>query len=396
MARPEGNALEAIVMGMVFGALLFWGMWLDADAAPPPFGTACRFQEQVVRQESPPPEVVPPAVSRKNVEVSSGAAGKPPIREKPTASLDLLPWNSLSRRAGIGLTYTQAPELWAQRLGAGWYLDWAVERRYPEKLPEHWQMIRLGRGCVAPTREAIRWVAKHYPGSVWVIGNEPDNALQDNLYPEEYVQVYHDLYFLIKEADPTAAIAVAGVTQATPLRMAYLDRVLDLYAALYGEPMPVDWWTVHGYVLREDVESWGAGVPTGFPAIRKGKLYEIADVGRVDLFKEHIIAFRTWMAERGYRDNPLAITEFGIVLPQEYGFSPDFVAGYLLETFTWLGEAKDDRIGYPEDSNRLVQRWAWFSLYDPLYPTSNLVHLEADALTEIGWTFRRYVEGRVP
>ncbi|MBL7162967.1 MAG: hypothetical protein ISS57_10205, partial [Anaerolineales bacterium] len=50
----------------------------------------------------------------------------------------------------------------------------------------------------------------------------------------------------------------------------------------------------------------------------------------------------------------------------------------------------DDQIGYPEDDHRLVQRWAWFSLYDPLYPTSNLANLKADALTEIGQAFREY------
>ena len=52
--------------------------------------------------------------------------------------------------------------------------------------------------------------------------------------------------------------------------------------------------------------------------------------------------------------------------------------------------ARDEYIGYSEDDNHLVQRWAWFSLYDPLYPTSNLANLKADALTEIGQAFREY------
>lgn len=29
--------------------------------------------------------------------------------------------------------------------------------------------------------------------------------------------------------------------------------------------------------------------------------------------------------------------------------------------------ATDDRIGYPADGNRLVQRWSWYSLNDYVY-----------------------------
>ena len=62
------------------------------------------------------------------------------------------------------------------------------------------------------------------------------------------------------------------------------------------------------------------------------------------------------MTERGYRNKPLAITEFGILVDPIYGFTPDVVAEYMLEPFTWLGEAKDEQIGYPNDENHLVVR----------------------------------------
>ena len=344
----------------------------------PPLDANCGFAEAEVRKEQPvfPVDAPPPVGGGK----TTGEQASPETFE----------WDQLSSRAGFGLTGSRDAETWARRLGAGWYIDWRVGRKYPTQRPEHWQMVRLWRGCVAPSQEAIRWLAAYYPGNVWVIGNEPDNRWQDNVTPEEYAQVYHDLYYLIKVADPTALVAVGGVTQATPLRLAYLDRVLIAYQALYDEPMPVDWWTVHGFVLREEKGVWGAGIPAGFVAETSGQLYQKAETGSVEIFKEHILAFRTWMVERGYRDKPLAITEFGILMDPIYGFTPDVVADYLWDTFTWLGEARDARTGYSEDENRLVQRWAWFSLYDPLYPTSNLANLKADALTEIGQAFRAY------
>ncbi|RME08460.1 MAG: hypothetical protein D6803_01170 [Anaerolineae bacterium] len=301
----------------------------------------------------------------------------------------MLAWDALSPRLGVGLTSASSPEVWARRLGAGWYLDWRVLPRYPEQKPQHWQMIRLGRGCIYPRPEAVAWLAARYTGNVWIIGNEPDNPWQDNVTPEEYAQVYHRLYTIIKSADPHASVAVAGVTQATPLRLAYLDRVLSAYQALYGEPLPADWWTLHGFVLREERDNWGAGIPAGFPHLSQGRLYSFADGMRVDHFVRQVWDFRAWMARNGYRHTPLALTEFGILAPSD-AYSSQEVADYLQATFSWLASATDPQIGLPADGNRLVQRWAWFSLYDPLYPASNLGNLPADGLTLAGWTFRRF------
>ena len=51
--------------------------------------------------------------------------------------------------------------------------------------------------------------------------------------------------------------------------------------------MPVDWWTVHGYVLREEKGSWGVDIPPGIDATQ-GELREVADHGRIDLFEAQI------------------------------------------------------------------------------------------------------------
>lgn len=377
------------LIGIVILAFIFGGLESDLHAIPPDFGSYCRNADIEQRDEThvanlPAP---PPGVDRQ-FEVDL----MPQERELDS----LLDWNQLSPRLGIGMNGTRDVETYSRRLGAGWYIDWTVQSRHAAKRPEHWQMVRLGRGCVYPSDEAIRWLAEYYLGNVWIIGNEPDNIWQDNITPEEYAQVYNRLYSLIKLTDPSAQVAVGGVTQATPLRLQYLDRVLIAYRALYDEPMPVDWWTVHGFVLREEQGNWGAEIPVGFPSVRQGILYDIEDMGNVEYFQEHIFAFRDWMSENGYRDKPLGIIEFGISFFSEYGYTPDVVAQYLWDTFSWLDEARDDQIGYPDDDNHLVQRWVWYSLYSNYYSTSNLANLPDDALTEIGQAFRVFAENQVP
>ncbi len=251
-------------------------------------------------------------------------------------------------------------------------------------------MIRLSTGCSFPPPDFLRWLVLHYPGQVWVIGNEPDVIWQDALTPEEYARQYHDAYQIIKTTDPSAMVATAGISQATPLRLAYLDRVLAAYRSSYNQPMPVDWWTVHGYVLREERDSWGVGIPPGF-AVNTGALYEVSDHGRLDLFEQQILTFRQWMVKNGYRNTPLALTEFGILMPADYGFPSQFVQQYLKDTFQYLSTAVDAETGLPQDGNHLVQRWAWFSLADTKFPTSNLADLQKGSLSPIGEAFREFM-----
>ncbi len=293
------------------------------------------------------------------------------------------------RRAGFSISSPASPGLWAKRLGAGWYLDWQVGRN-PENTLEYWKVVRVTAQGFDPDLARIRVIARDDPGKVWIIGNEPDVIWQDNLPPEIYARFYGQVYDTIKGADPTALIAVGGISQATPLRLRYLDRVLQAYQKLYGKPLPADWWTVHGYVLREQRNSWGVEIPPGFRE-DQGILYEIGDHGRLDYFEKQLRDFRDWMKRNGYQDVPLALTEFGILMPAEYGFPPEFVAGYLKDTFKLLATLRDGTTGYPDDDSHLVQRWAWFSLADPEFPTSNLANFEQDRLTLVGEAFKEFV-----
>ncbi|MFQ5944571.1 MAG: hypothetical protein ACE5JF_13570, partial [Anaerolineales bacterium] len=276
--------------------------------------------------------------------------------------------------------------------GAGWYLDWGAVPQQSHLDLEYWLTVRVAPSCAQPTPLSAARLARLSTGMTWVIGNEPDVIWQDNLTPEGYAAAYHKLYQAIKGADPTSRIAVGGVSQSTPLRLAYLDRVLEAYAARYGRQMPVDIWTVHGFVLREQHGSWGVGIPPGF-SNAQGRSYELSDHGRLDLFETQLRDFRRWMAARGYRDRPLALTEFGILMPPQYGFPEEKVIDYLLGAFELLHTMSDPKFGFPKDGNRLVQRWAWYSLEDNSYPTGNLAQLSTGTLTPLGQAYRSYVSG---
>lgn len=310
-------------------------------------------------------------------------------------TVDLLSLDTRSTRAGFGISSETEPEHWASLLGAGWYLDWKVQANKPLNNLEHWQMIRVHEDCILPSIEDIRQAASQYPGQVWVIGNEPDVIWQDNVPAPKYAMIYHDLYAAIKAYDPTALIAVAGVSQATPLRLQYLDQVLQAYQDLYHASMPADWWTLHGYVLREEQGSWGVDIPPGISA-SQGQLREVSDHGRIDLFEDQIMTFRQWMADHGYQNTPLALTEFGLLMPSSYGFPASFVSDYLAQTFAWLSDVRDETTGYPGDDYHLIQKWAWFSVSDPTYASSNLGDLTSGKMTRVGESFRETVLSLVP
>ena len=275
----------------------------------------------------------------------------------------------------------------------GWYLSWDVDPQ-PERIPgvRFAQMVRVNADGFYPSLDTLRVAAEANPGSLWLIGNEPDVKWQDNVTPERYAAVYGELHAAIKAADPTAQVAIGGVSQPTPLRLAYLDRVLAAYRSQFGAEMPVDVWNVHAFILREERGSWGVDIPPGMD-VDQGQLYEIADHNNMDTFRRQITDFRRWMAERGQRDKPLIVTEYGILMSASYGFPPDVVSGFLVDTFDYFLTARDPELGYPADDNRLVQAFNWFSISDKVYPTSNLFDPETRNVSPVGETFKAYVSG---
>jgi hypothetical protein len=63
------------------------------------------------------------------------------------------------------------------------------------------------------------------PGTVW-------GAARGDIYPEIYVQAYHDICQFVKSRDATARLAIVGLAEITPKRRQYLEKVADIPAAL--------------------------------------------------------------------------------------------------------------------------------------------------------------------
>lgn len=287
-------------------------------------------------------------------------------------------------RWGIGVAIGPLTRYDLSAFSFGWFLDWNA-RRAPVKSEgiEYAQMIRLMNGALHPSRDTIGEIARQNPGSLWFVGNEPDSKWQDNVEPRAYAALYYAAYSAIKSVDPSAQVAIGGVTEPTPLRMRYLDLVLAEYRQQFNAPMPIDVWNIHNFILREERNSWGVEIPPGMNDTQ-GILYEVDDSGNLDAFRQQIVDFRKWMAARGYQNHALIVSEYGIPMPEDYGFPPERVINFLTGTFDFFFTATDPALGYPSDDYKLVQRWCWFSLDDTNYPTGRLFDPQTGKMTDIG------------
>lgn len=278
------------------------------------------------------------------------------------------------------------------------------------------------------------------PGATWIIGNEPDRGpspggggAQDDMQPEMYARAYHDVYTYIKNRDPQAKVAIAGLVQITPGRLQYLDKVWAEYNRLYRQQMPVDVWNMHLYILPEVNSS---GVANGIASVAVGtnpalgmkesdgnsslcgqlnnQVYCYADHDNLNFFKQQIVAMRTWMKAHGQQHKPLLLSEFSLLYPyddtnndgaedflrDEFGnlFAPARVSSFLRQSFDYLdGGNVDYNLGYPQDNYRLVQQSLWFSMYyNGAGRASNLFTDEAvTTLSPVGLAFLDEMTQRV-
>jgi hypothetical protein len=296
------------------------------------------------------------------------------------------------RRTCVSAPYPNLLTSGIPQLRPGWYLDWTVAAHpnRPNNV-EYAQMVRVPHGQPDPDLKTIGQIAQQNPGALWLVGNEMDVIWQDNATPEEYAAAYHDIYATLKQADATSQVAIGGISEPSPLRLQYLERMLQAYRDRYGQEMPIDVWNVHNFILPEQRGSWGVDIPPGFDA-SSGLSYSIGDHDRLDIFKQQLIDFRRWMAQHGYRDKALLVTEYGILMYADYGFDYARVRDFMLGTFEYMRTATDPELGLPTDGNRLVQRWCWYSLADTDYPTGNLLDPKTRQLTSLGRDFKRYLE----
>lgn len=308
-------------------------------------------------------------------------------------------------------------------LRAGWYLNYSARTR-ATSIPrgvEYFLTIRLTQpdpntddfeysisaNWAPTTEEMLLNTIRNNPGAHVFIGNEPDRrdrkvGGQDAIEPRVYALAYQHLYNLIKGVDDSTIIIAGSIVQPTELRLRYLDRVLAEYRSAFGAPMPVDAWAIHNFILNEQRDNWGADIPPGFDDVDEGMVItDVDDIVRVDIFAEQIRRFRIWMANNGYRNTPLYVSEYGVLFPvlcdlNDDGildecfpqFDPPAVNQFMNQTFDYMLNAIDPNIGYPADNNRLVQRFSWYSIYDKGF-NGNLF-TETNAISEIGSNYAAY------
>lgn len=374
------------------------------------------------------------------------------------APLPVLPDTTAGTNCRFGAaTVGSSGRNWLPTLGAGWYVDFFVTgaqvggAEYVRTLRIREDRDAQGRylGTVSffPGLDAVRNLARNNPGSLWLIGNEPDRVeYQDDTRPTSYARAYHNAYYAIKGADPLAQVGIAGLVQVTPGRLQYYDIVLNTYQSVYKEPMPVDVWNAHVYVLPErnldGSPSWAAHIALGTdPNLAmyesngtpqmctnpNDNIYCVAEHDNMTIFRNQVRAMRQWMKDRGQQNKPLILSEFGILFPyeveaggcflmDEFGqcFTPTRVLNFLNQSKSYLDTAVDNNLGYPLDGHRMVQQWAWFPVYhrvpsppnDPggIGYVSNLLkpnytsYSEGDlqALTPLGLRFREMALSQTP
>jgi hypothetical protein len=326
-------------------------------------------------------------------------------------------------------------QAWMDDLGAGWWLDFQVN--YTDPAPngaEYAHLIWVQQNkdssgnyldsyFTLPTMkdDSLGLLIQRRVGRLWIIGNEvergPDPGQiyggQGDTMPEMYARIYHDLYYYIKDWDPTALVTPSALVQFTPGRAQYLDMVWDAYKQRYGESMPVDLWNMHLYILPEmrndGTPSYSSGIANGTdPALgmlefngdlnrcERSDVYCLYEHDSMENFADQVIRMRTWMKDHGYRNKPLIITEYSILyayeqrpepegcwVKDEFGncFTPQRVGNFAAATFEYLKSASDPELGYPYDNYRLVQQWLWYSVYRTgLGRASNLATSGSDPL----------------
>jgi hypothetical protein len=334
--------------------------------------------------------------------IGQAAPGRstPPGAPTPTAASPSPPIRqslyTLRQRVGVGVPFPEQAAQALSELRPGWYLDWRqAESPLSPGIVEYAQMVRVPRGEILPDLKTITRIAQLHPGALWLIGNEMDVIWQDNATPEQYVAAYHEVYQALKQADPSSRVAIGGISEPSPLRLRYLDRVLQLYRDKYGQAMPIDVWNVHNFILPEERGSWGVDIPPGI-RVTRGLTYTIQDHDSLRYFKQQLIDFRRWMAERGYRDKELLVSEYGVLMYEDYGFDYPRVRDFMLGSFDVMLNTTDAELGLPADGNRLVQRWCWYSLDDDVYPTGNLAGVNGGELTPLGRDFKAYLDRQSP
>lgn len=303
-----------------------------------------------------------------------------------------------------------------RQLNIGHYLDYSFAKQAGNISGVNYVHVIRTHFDTSQLNQRIGPVVDANPGAIWIVGNEPDRIGQDGVTAAEYADFYHAVYGYLKGRDPSAQVAIAGVVQPTALRLAYLDAVLTAYEQKYGHQMPVDVFNTHAFVMSEKIVPqngiiiWGASIPPGMGSYdQSGNFVEPpearylfpSEAWNIEIFKQQLRDLRAWMAAKGYRNKPLMVSEYGILLPDAWDLGGVTTSEFMVQTFDFMLTETDSETGYPGDENRLVQWFFWFSLNFPNFHAQQqpnglngaLFNFNTGAITELGETYKSYTSG---
>ncbi len=293
-------------------------------------------------------------------------------------------------RFGFGANSSANEYDW-ESLGAGWFHGWRMQIPYTLPGVDFYPMVAaygdlMGNETLAQMQSAVNSRPENYPdGTVWIISNELqyDTFCTKNgaplspcrgITPTEYAEKYKKYRDWVKQINPTYKTAIGFINAIEEVGRPFaLADILDAYQARYGEPMPIDVFNLHAY-------GFGRSIDFDY------------------CFRPTIETYRQVMADYGYRDKPLIITEVGVLEGIYVGWiPPEYVLAFQIQAFDYLRTATSETTGMPSDDDRLVQRWAWMALTgwnpssDHKYDKTALFNIDSKAITALGQQYGDYV-----
>ena len=125
-----------------------------------------------------------------------------------------------------------------------------AEEKGIEYLPHIWGCGLTDKPWDVVDLVAISQFAEDHPGLRWLVFNEPDRIEQANCHPKIAAEVYHDIYYALKEADPTALVYCCGTSRYEGHEQwlgAFMQEYSDKYLVANGGIPPMDGVHLHFY-----------------------------------------------------------------------------------------------------------------------------------------------------
>ena len=257
------------------------------------------------------------------------------------APLCPLPPSISACKAGAGWpkedTHDTAPEIRA--LGVCRVFDWGASVDKAHKAHAAGMMYYpMVWGCRV-NRDRVAQFAAQFPGSTWLLLNEPGDPYQANCTPTQAAEALHDLRHTLSLAD-MGDWKIYGFGTVYDRHAQFLRDTRNAYVGMYHQEIPLDGVHLHLYRPFNDRFDYAA-------------------------LEDELTRFRRWQqAQSWLRDKPIIVSEFGVLSASWYPQDVHTITNeFIPHMLPWL-----NRQDY-------VEAHLWFSTYysDTMFQPSNLL-----------------------